>query len=360
MSLIYKLLRALDVKPEIKNRQFKWEKSIIPGKCILPFLTTLALLSPCSAWGFTLNSSDGKIEFSVRPVELPSQNREYDPTTTSTSVEDGLLTPGEDGLLTPDEGYPEISLEIPTFPIQTKEGSLDPLSDVWNDPRGIANITVQTVTLPTLAAIVWDGEDVFLDDLVADQSAARNASFGSAEFTTTISGFYREFAFLNVSGEIDLNQEDAWVTGSIIAHFGGAAAPHTLEILFGFDGLNSDGTNRGREDFIKAYLDGELNPETFTGEFLVTGANTFTAQGLLLNRELFLLNRGENVTIEGTFSCVGFNGHCSDERTVSFSFAPSLAPPESIPEPTSTLGLLAFGIFGVASILKHQPRKGSS
>lgn len=213
--------------------------------------------------------------------------------------------------------------------------------------RKASRISVQTVTLPTLAGIIWDGKDVFLDDLVADQSAARNASFGSAEFTTTISGFYKELAFLNVSGEIDLDQEDAWVTGSIIGRFGGAAAPHTLEILFGFDGAN-----RGREDFIKAYLDGKLNPETFSG-FLAAGTNTFTAQGLLFNKEIFLLNQGEDVTVEGTFSCVGFNGRCSDEKTVRFS----VAPPESIPEPASTLGLLAFGIFGAASVLKRQPKR---
>ena len=344
MSLNCKISRFLAVKSEINNRRLKLNKSIVTGKFILPFLTTLAVFSPCSAWGFTLNSSDGKIEFSVRPVGLSSPNRKYDPTTTSTSVEDGLLTPGNKGIPIAGEGYPEISLEMPNPPIQTKEGSLNPLSDVWDDPRGIANITVQAVTLPTAAGITWKGKDVFLDDLVADQSAARNASFGSAEFTTTISNFYQEFAFLSVGGEIDLNQEDAWVVGSLSGHFGGAADPHTLEILFGFDGAN-----RGREDFIKAYLDGELNPTTFTGS-LGAETNTFKALGLLSNKEIFLLNQGENVTIEGNFSCVGFNGGCNNKE-IKFSS-------EVVPEPSSTLGLLTFGIMvRAAKLLKHRPRK---
>jgi hypothetical protein len=264
MSLNCKILRFLAVESKISNKRLKLDKSIVTGKFILPFLTTLALFSPSSAWAFTLNGSDGKIEFSVRPVKLPSPNREYDPTTTLTSVKDGLLTPGE--------GYPEISLD-PTPPTQTKEGSL-PLSDVWNDSRGKANIKVQTVTLPTVAGISWNAEGVFLDDSVADPSAARNASFGSAAFTTTISGLYTEYAFLNVQGRIDTTKEDAWVVGSLIGHFGGAAAPHTLEILFGFDGAS-----RGRKDFIKAYLDGELNPNTFSN-FLASGTDTFNAKGI--------------------------------------------------------------------------------
>ncbi|MEG4293253.1 hypothetical protein Q5692_31810 [Microcoleus sp. C2C3] len=341
MSLNCKISRFLAVKSEINNRRLKLDKSIVTGKFILPFLTTLAVFSPCSAWGFTLNGSDGKIEFSVRPVELPSPNRKYDPTTTSTSVEGGLLTPGE--------GYPEISLEMPNPPIRTKESPLT-LSDVWDDPRGIAKIKVQTVTLPTVAGIIWNAEGVFLDDLVADQSAARNASFGSAEFTTTISGPYTEFAFLNVQGRIDPNQEDAWVVGSLMGHFGGAAAPHTLEILFGFDGAN-----RGREDFIKAYLDGQLNPQTFTG-FLASGTDTFNAQGVLSLNETFPLKQGDKVTIEGTFSCVGFNGGCTNQE---IKFSPS--DPDSVPtvpEPSSMLGLLTFGIMvRTAKLLKHRSRK---
>lgn len=342
MSLNCKNSRFLAVKSEIKNRRLKSDKSIVTGKFILPFLTTLAVFSPCSAWGFTLNGSDGKIEFSVRPVdvELPSPNRKYDPTTTPTSVKGGLLTPGE--------GYPEISLETPNPPIQTHSGPLT-LSGLWDDPRGIANITVQTVTQPRLAGILWDAEGVFLDDLVADQSAARNASFGSAAFTTTVSDLYTEFVFLNVQGRINPNQEDAWVVGSLIGHFGGAAAPHTLEILFGFDGVN-----RGREDFIKAYLDGVLNPQKFTG-FLAPGTDTFNAQGVV-STETFPLEPGDNVTIEGTFSCVGFNGGCTNQE---IKFSPS--DPESVPtvpEPSSMLGLLTFGIMvRTAKLLKHRSRK---
>jgi uncharacterized DUF497 family protein len=340
MSLNCKISRFLAVKSEINNRQLKLDKSIVTGKFLLPFLTTLALFSPSSAWGFTLNGSDGKIEFSVRPVELPSPNRKYDPTTTPTSVEGGLLTPGE--------GYPEISLEMPNPPIQTHSGPLT-LSGIWNDPRSIANITVQTLTLPTVAGIFWDAEGVFLDDLVADQSAARNTSFGSAAFTTTVSDLYTEFAFLNVQGRIDPNQENAWVVGSLIGHFGGAAAPHTLEILFGFDGAN-----RGREDFIKAYLDGVLNPQKFTG-FLAPGTDTFNAQGVV-STETFPLDPGDNVTIRGTFSCVGFNGGCTNQE---IRFAPS--DPESVPtvpEPSSMLGLLTFGIMvRTAKLLKHRSRK---
>jgi hypothetical protein len=341
MSLNCKISRFLAVKSEINNRRLKLDKSIVTGKFILPFLTTLALFSPSSAWGFTLNSSEGKIEFSVRPVELPSPNRKYDPTTTPTSVEGGLLTPGE--------GYPEISLEMPNPPIQTKEGSLT-LSDVWDDPRGIANITVQTITQPTLAAIGWDAEDVFLYDLVADQSAARNTSFGSAEFTTTISDLYREFASLNVQGGIDLNQEDAWVVGSLIGHFGGAAAPHTLEILFGFDGAN-----RGREDFIKAYLDGELNPQTFTGS-LAAGTNTFNAQGLLLSEEIFPLNQGEIFTIEGTFSCVGFNGGCINQE-IRFSSPPAVPAEENVPEPLTILASATALGFGALFKREHSKQQ---
>ena len=342
MSLNCKISRFLAVKSEINNRRLKLDKSIVTGKFILPFLTTLALFSPSSAWGFTLNGSDGKIEFSVRPVELPSPNREYDPTTTSTSVKDGLLTPGE--------GYPEISLEMPNPPIKTKQGSLT-LSDIWDDPRGTANITVQTVTQPTVAGIGWSGTGVFLNDLVADQSAARNASFGSAEFTTTISGPYTEYAFLNVQGRIDTTQEDAWVVGSLIGHFGGAAAHHTLEILFGFDGHN-----RGREDFIKAYLDGELNPNTFS-KSLASGTDTFNAKSLLTIGEFFTLNPGDNVTIEGTFSCVGFNGACTSQE-MNFSPSDPESVPEPVPEPSSMLGLLTFGIMArTAKLLKHLPRK---
>ena len=339
MSLNCKISRFLAVKSERNNKRLKLDKSIA-GKFILPFLTTLAVFSPCSAWGFTLNGSDGQIEFSVRPVESSSSNRKYDPTTTPTSVEGGLLTPGE--------GYPEISLEMPNPPIQTKEGTLT-LSDVWNDPRGIANIKVQTVTLPTVAGISWNG--VFLNDLVADKSAARNASFGSTEFTTTISGPYTEFAFLNVKGRIHPNQEDAWVVGSLIGHFGGDAAPHTLEILFGFDGIN-----RGREDFIKAYLDGQLNPQTFTG-FLASGTDTFNAQGVLSLNETFPLKQGDEVTVEGTFSCVGFNGGCTNQE-IKFSPSDPESVPTVVPEPSSMLGLLTFGIFGgAAKWLKRQPKK---
>ncbi len=342
MSLNCKISRFLAVKSEINNRRLKLDKSIVTGKFVLPFLTTLALFSPSSAWGFTLNGSNGKIEFSVRPVELPSSNRKYDPTTTSTSVKDGLLTPGE--------GYPEISLE-PNPPIETKQGSLT-LSDIWDDPRGSANIKVQTVTRPTVAEIVWNGTGVFLNDLVADQSAARNASFGSAEFITTTSGIYTEYAFLNVEAKIDTTQEDAWVVGSLIAHFDGAAAArHTLEILFGFDGNNS------RKDFIKAYLDGQLNPSTFSSYLAISEAGTFNAKALVTIGDFFTLNQGQKLTIEGTFSCVGFNGSCTSQE-MNFSPSDPESVPEAVPEPSSMLGLLTFGIMArTAKLLKHLPRK---
>ena len=204
------------------------------------------------------------------PITPPVRN--YDSTTSPTSVKGGLLTPNR--------GYPLISETSPLAPVQKKNGPISPpLSDVWTvkpPGKGTANITLQAVALPTVAGITWNGNDIFLNDLVNDGNAVRNASFGSANFKTTVGALYTELAFLNVGGGIYLDRPDPWVTGSLIGKFDDAAKQHTLEILFGYDGKD-----RGREDFITAFLDGIEQPSNsgnFTGS-LFAGTDTFSASG---------------------------------------------------------------------------------
>jgi hypothetical protein len=284
---------------------------------------------PCLA--FTISSSSGDIEFSVRPVTTPNPpTRSYDAATTSTSVEGGLLTPGR--------GYPSISEASPDFPIQKKNGSIaSPLSDIWNDPlnRGKANISLEAIAQPRLAGISWDAKGVFLDDLVEDNNSVRNASFGAASFTTTLASLYTEVAFLNVGGSIDLEATDSWVTGSLRGIFGGAASPNTLEIVFGFDGAN-----RGRQDFITAFINGS---EVSNFGSMKAGAKSFSTKGLLFSNDSSPLNVGDEVTIEGTFSCVAFNGQC---ETVKVGF-----DPHPVPEPLTIIGsILAIGFGGVLKL----------
>jgi len=307
-------------------------------------LSSISLLLPSPSLAFTTTSSSGEIEFSVREV-LPVDPlvRQYDGATTSTTLVDALLTP--------DRGYPLIEEFYPEMPVQKKNGSLVPsLSDKWTmEPlgKGDANITVKAIAQQSLAGIMWQGKDKFLDDVVEDGNAVRNASSGKATFTKEEldAPLYTELAALNVFGGIYLDRvdrgKDAWVTGSIVGNFGGAAAPHRLEILFGFDGLN-----RGRQDFITAFLDGsEQVPyfSTFSGALLASESK-FRASGVLFSGDIFGLETGDQVLIEGTFSCVAFNGYCGGSGSVG----------RPVPVPSGVFGTLAFAAFGTGMLLKRQ------
>jgi hypothetical protein len=319
-----------------------FEKPIFDCKRFLFLLTNASfalLLAPCPTFAFSINSSGGDIEFSVRPVlSVAPPVRVYDNATIpNISVKGGLLTPSR--------GYPLISELLPIQPVQTKIGSIaPPLSDVWtvNPPgKGTATVTVGAIALPTVAGIGWG--NISLNDLVSDGNAVRNASSGSASFKTTVGAFYTELAFLNMQGGIYLDRPDPWVTGSLIGKFDDAAKSHTLEILFGFDGKD-----RGRQDFITAFFDGVEQPTgngKFTGS-LLAGTDTFTASGSLFSNDIFPLNIGSNVSIEGTFSCVAFNGYCSGNAAFN--------PPQSVPEPSSILSTFITGAFGAGLILKRK------
>jgi hypothetical protein len=322
----------------------KLKASIFSGTSFAFMLTSASLLTSSPSSAFTINSSDGHIEFSVRPVlPVSPEIRDYDNTTIpNISVKDALLTPSR--------GYPLISELSPLQPVQTKDGVISPpLSDVWTvgpSGKGTANIQVEAIARSTVAGIGWTGNDIFLNDVVNDSNAVRNASLGSASFTTTVKGDYTELANLNVKGGIYLNPDtDAWVTGSIVGKFNDAAKPHTLEILFGYDGVN-----RGREDFITAFLDGIEQTSgngNFTGS-LLAGEDIFRASGLLLTNDFFGLDVGDTVSVEGTFSCVAFNGYCGGTA--------ALNPPE-VPEPSSILSTLTTAIFGAGLLLKRNLNK---
>ncbi|WP_310482701.1 PEP-CTERM sorting domain-containing protein [Chamaesiphon sp. VAR_48_metabat_403] len=326
----------------IAIRSDNLKKRIFACKSFLFLLTGASLLAPSPSLAFSINRSEGQIEFSVRPVlPITPPVRSYDSTTSPTSVKDGLLTPNR--------GYPLISEASPLAPVQKKDGPISPpLSDVWtvNPPgKGTANITLQAIAFPTVAGIIWNGDNIFLNDLVNDGNAVRNASFGSANFKTTVGALYTELAFLNVQGGIYTERPDPWVTGSLIGKFNDAAKPHTLEILFGYDGKD-----RGREDFITAFLDGIEQPSNsgnFTGN-LFAGANTFSASGVLLSNDFFPLNIGDNVSIEGTFSCVAFNGYCGGNGGFDS---------QQVPEPSAVLGTFTTAVLGAGLLIKRKLKK---
>jgi hypothetical protein len=329
-------IKSISIRPD------NLKKCIFASKSFLFLLTGASLLLPSPSLAFSINRSEGQIEFSVRPVlPITPPVRNYDSTTSPTSIKGGLLTPNR--------GYPLISETSPLAPVQKKDGPIfPPLSDVWtvNPPgKGDANITVQAIALPTLAEIAWSANGIFLNDLVNDGNAVRNASFGSANFKTTVGALYQELAFLNVQGGIYTNRPDPWVTGSLIGKFNDAAKPHTLEILFGYDGKD-----RGREDFITAFLDGieqPSNSKNFTGN-LFAGENTFTASGELFSDDLFSLNIGDNVSIEGTFSCVAFNGYCGGNGGFNS---------QRVPEPSAVLGTFTTAMLGAGLLIKRKLKK---
>ncbi|MBD2187593.1 hypothetical protein [Pseudanabaena mucicola] len=319
-----------------------FRKSLLARKDLWFVLSSISLLLPSPSFAFTTTSSEGEIEFSVREV-LPVNPsvRQYDGATTGTTLVDALLTP--------DRGYPLITEFNPESPVQKKNGSLVPsLSDTWtlNPPgKGDANITVKAIAQPALAGIAWQGKGKFLDDVVDDGNAVRNASYGKATFTADEFDslfLYTELAALNVFGGIYLDRgKDAWVTGSIVGNFSGAATPHRLEILFGFDGLN-----RGREDFITAFLDG-VEQVTNLGNFsgaLAASKDTFSTSGILFSGDLFGLKPRDQVVIEGTFSCVAFNGYCGGSARVG----------RPVPVPSSVFGTLAFAALGTGMMLKRK------
>lgn len=325
-------------------QNYSVKKPLLFHKKIWLLLSSISLLMPFPSWAFTTDSSEGEIEFSVRPVTpVNPPVRQYDGATTLTSLEEALLSPSR--------GYPLIDEFNPNMPVQRKKGAIaSPLSDEWNLPvqgKGEANVTVQAIAFPSLAGIIWSGRDRFLDDIVDDEFAVRNASFGAAHFTTTLDLFYTELAFLNMRGGIYTDRvnagKDAWVTGSIIGKFGGKAVPHTLEILYGFDGAG-----RGREDFITAFLDGV---EQTSGSGIYSGSmlaseDKFATSGLLLSGDIFRLKVDDKISIEGTFTCVAFNGYCGGSAGIN-----------RVPVPSSILGTVAVGVLGAGTMLRRKLRQ---
>jgi hypothetical protein len=279
---------------------------ILATKRFLPFLTIATIGTLSSAYpsqAFILNNSEGKIEFSSNLLDAPSPIPVF-----------GNRLPNE--LRSPGENYPEIAENFQP-PAQTKTGPIQtPLSDTWNDPldRGTASIKLQSITFPNLAGIIWDNLE--LTDFVGDELAARNSSYGKATFTTTVSGPYKTFEFLNVGGSIDLTQPDAWVVGSLKGKINGVDID---PIVFGFDGAG-----RGRKDFITANKVALMS----------AGTDSFFTQGFSLFDTPGVLNFGDIVTIEGTFTCAAYNGTC-DPKNFGFKN-------QQVPEPSSILGTLIF------------------
>ncbi|MFB2891496.1 PEP-CTERM sorting domain-containing protein [Aerosakkonemataceae cyanobacterium BLCC-F50] len=295
---------------------FNLKKSVLATTIFFPLLTITTLLSGHPSQAFTLNNSEGKIEFSSNSLEASSPIPVF-----GNRLPNELRSPGRD--------YPTMAIDFEP-PAQTNTGVLQPpLSDVWNDPlhRGTASISLQAITFPTLAGIIWDNLE--LTDFVGDQLAARNSSYGKATFTTTVSGLYNTFEFLNVDGSIDLSQPDAWVVGSLKAKINGVDID---PIVFGFDGAG-----RGRKDFITAN----------TVAIMSAGMDSFSTQGFSWFDTPGFLKEGDAVTIEGTFTCAAYNGTCNPKN---FGFRN-----QQVPEPSTILGL---GIVtGFAALLKKATSK---
>jgi hypothetical protein len=326
------------------SKQFGLQNRLISGAGFAVVFAGASLVNVSPSMSFSTNPKpdEGEIEFSVRPV-LPANPpvRQYDAASSSVTIKDGLLTPSR--------GYPLISEPGPIPPVQKKYGPISsPLSDTWTvgpAGKGTGSVTVRSIAYPSVAGIIWNG--VSLDDVVDDDYAVRNASMGRASFKTTLNNWYSEFAFLNIGGGIYLDRvakgSDAWVTGSLIGHFNDKAEKHTLEILFGFDGAN-----RGREDFVTAFLDGVEKPSpssVFYGN-MAAGNDKFRTSGNLWIGHWFGLNRDQDVSVEGTFSCVAFNGYCAGR-----------AGSVPVPVPSSVFGTLAAFAMGGAFMLKRQLKR---
>jgi hypothetical protein len=272
------------------------------------------LATPSQA--FSLLNSQGNIEFSA-----------YDVGNGVGSPTFGTRVPGE--LLSPGRNYPLLTTP-PVPPSQTKSGSLG-LSDTWVDPRGSGNIAINTITLDTVAGIVWQGNGVFLkDENTNDNLAVSNASYAQASFETTVATTYERFAGINVGGSIDLTKPDAWVAGSFIGEFVTPGSVIPFEFLFGFDGAN-----RGREDFIAI---APANSSIIV-QSIATASDNFRVQGAATYGNIFGLNVGDIVTLKGTFTCNAFNGQCG-APTIQFSSA--------VPEPLTMLGAATAVGFGTA------------
>ena len=187
---------------------------------------------------------------------------------------------------------------------QTKSGSL-PLSDTWSDPRGSGNVAMAPIALLDFGGIVWytNGSSVVLNDENHDDSlAVRIASSAEASFETTVTGEYERFVWLIIGVSIDLTKADAWVTGSAIGSFETPGLSTPFQIAFGFDGAN-----RGGQDFINMSFLGN----TYAG-VMDAGANSFSAVAGGIVGDNFQLNEGDNVSVQGTFTCNAFNGACSN------------------------------------------------
>jgi hypothetical protein len=299
-------------------------------------------MTASSTLAYTLDRSSGDIEFSVRPV-LPSNplNRVYDTSTSANSLQGGLLAPGR--------GYPLIS--DPISPVQKKSGSIAPaLSDIWNDPRGSADMSVEAFSLldsVNSTGVYWIQQD-YIRDTVVDNNAVRDASFGSSIFTSTSSRTVQEFVYFNMSGSIDTKQTDAWVTGALTGKFGGTAPTNTFEILFGFDGVG-----RGREDFIVGFVNGlEVNP--YPGSYSNFYDDGFSISHFYLE-PLFDIKAGDQISMEGTLTCVAFNGGCTNITSNFFVQDVNLPDvPEIDPQPITMLG--SFLAIGFSTILKRKTK----
>ena len=253
-------------------------------------------------------------------VEAPPNNPKGQIRFSATEVGSNKLTPAftdsvfPNELLTPGQLYPEMS---PVKQSQYKEGPLD-LSDDYSSQYGKANITEVKFTLPNLAGLGWLGSGKFLDDTSDDGYALRNSSYAQGSWATEITGAHLDLVWLNVNGGLKphINGTDAWVVGSFRGSFEGKNPSTPFEILFGFDGAN-----QGRADFLSYNFGGTFgninggltaSGDDYSGGVSASadfGVDTFDVK-LLAFSDLFGLNAGDVVNIQGTFNCAALNGYC--------------------------------------------------
>jgi hypothetical protein len=290
----------------------KLMNSINVSLITLSFLTTASVPS----YSFTFNEAEGNTEFSAHTFQP------------SSGIQFGNRLPNE--ILSPGQNYP-LTDEIPQFPVQDMIDSSNVpelvIVDEWNDPlnRGEGKHSISTFTSLTLAGNIHETE---LRDTVGDNLAVRSSTHLTSSFSASFDGNVLKFAQINISGRIDLDQEDAWVFGSLKGSF---STPQTnvrvpAEIIFAFDG-----NNRGREDFMS--FNGTILPLT------LSGADQFLAAGRI-DVDLEPFNLGQEILIDSTFTCVAYNGSCEGIFT----------PP--IPEFTSIFSFFALAGLSLTTKFK--------
>lgn len=318
-------------------------KNIFKSSFVLA--SVISIFEASSAFAFVEappNNPKGQIRFSATEIGPNALT----PVFTDTVFPNELLTPGR--------LYPEMT---PVMHSQYTEGPLD-LADDYSSQYGRANITEVKFTFPNLAGLGWFGSGRFLDDTPDDGYALRNSSYAQGSWATEITGPHLDLVGLNVNGGLKphVGGTDAWVVGSFKGSFEGKNPSTPFEIVFGFDGAN-----QGRTDFLSynfggtfGNINGGLTASgvSFNGGVSASagfGVDTFDVK-LLAFSDLFRLDAGDVVNIQGTFTCAALNGYCGRSTDIPPDWfhrvpeVPRFVADQSVPGPLPILGLgAAFG-----------------